>query len=153
MDGFVTFDGGDPRRESLGYVQLFRSGIIEAVADDITHTLDRETTGDRYFTTHYELYLVQHLPKYLECQATLGITPPIWCFLTLAGVKGVRILRQHSNQPLPIDRDVLHLPEAEITDLSANPYEILKPLLDMIWNAAGYPRSFSFDSGGNWSKV
>ncbi len=153
MDGFLRFGGTDPHRESFGYVQFYRNGIIETVADGITTTLTQGEAGPRYFLTCYERDLLQEMPTHLKCLATLGVAAPVWLFVTLAGVKGVGIHRKHDFDHMPpIDRDILYLPEAEIMDLSANPHEVLKPLFDMIWNAAGYPESLSFDSEGNWSE-
>jgi hypothetical protein len=51
-----------------------------------------------------------------------------------------------------IDRDTLVLPEVVIQDLSSKAKDILKPILDLVWNACGYPCSLNFDSNGNWIK-
>jgi len=65
--------------------------------------------------------------------------------------KDVANLRRHAYGAMPpIDRDVLYLSETEISDLSANAYDICRPLFDVIWNAAGFPRSLNFDDQGNW---
>ncbi|MHB8954472.1 MAG: AlbA family DNA-binding domain-containing protein [Pirellulaceae bacterium] len=151
MDGIVTFTGsdyGDGKRRS--YVQLFHNGIIECVSDDIVDN----STGTRCFRRNYEYYLVASLPKYLKCMTDLGISAPVWCFLTLIGVKGVviRLSRTYDPQP-PIDRAMLLLPEIQITDMEATPLDILGPLFDMIWNAAGFPKCLSFNEAGKWHEI
>ena len=43
-----------------------------------------------------------------------------------------------------IDIDVLFLLENIIESYEAHVKDILKPLLDSVWNAYGYPRSLNF---------
>jgi hypothetical protein len=75
----------------------------------------------------------------------LGIHPPIWCFLTLTGVKGTAIGRAAGfARSYPVDRDILYLPEALIDDLSTDTLTVLKPLLNMVWNASGLDQSPNF---------
>ncbi len=153
MDGIAVFTGGDyGEGKRSGYVQLFRNGIIESVSEDIVYSIPSDSTNARYFRRQYEHYLVQSLPKYLKCLEDLGIGPPAWCFLTLIGVKNVaiRLNRSFYNSQQSIDRDTLSLPEIQITDMAAKPLDVLIPLFDMIWNAAGFPKCLSFDSEGVW---
>jgi hypothetical protein len=49
-----------------------------------------------------------------------------------------------------IDRDVLMLPEILVEDLYARAGPLLKPTLDLVWNACGHASSPFFDSAGNW---
>lgn len=153
MDGFLRFGKRGSGDESFGYVQFYRNGIIETVADGIVYARRQGEEELGWLHTLYQRFLLEKVPEYLKCLATLGVAAPVWLFLTLAGVKGVGIKQRNDFDHMPpIDRDTLYLPEAEIMDLSANPYEVLKPLFDMIWNAAGYSESLSFDSEGNWSE-
>ncbi len=48
-----------------------------------------------------------------------------------------------------IDRDELVLPEIAVTDFTVNPFELLKPIFDIVWNAAGWPESHNY-SNGEW---
>ena len=150
MDGIVTHDINDPRSASFSYVQLFRNGIIECVGDEIAGS-GRNESDPKTFITHYEKYLLDVLPEYLSCQQALGIPLPVWLFLTFTGMKGVEIVvgRFRRTNP-PIDREILALPEVEIGDYEQPALSLLKPLYDMLWNAAGYPGTQSFDAAGNW---
>ena len=146
MDGVVFCDSVDHRKQSFGYVQIYRTGVIEVVADDIVNTIPGDQQQIPYFITHYEKYLLDRLPEYLEAQRTLGIPPPVWLFLTLSRVRGMSINRRRDLFPKPpIDRDIL-LPETEIADLAGDSFPIVKPLFDIIWNAAGFPRAVSFNT-------
>jgi hypothetical protein len=152
LDGIVAHWGGGATGNvsNTAYTQLFRNGIIEAAVCDIVGTVT-----DWHFLRikEIEAELPQRLPDYLGCLRALGVQPPIYCFVTLTQVKGVFIADDRCRRlgkPLtpPIDRQVLFLPEALIDDLSVEPSAILTPLFDMIWNAAGYEKSFTSDSDG-----
>jgi hypothetical protein len=61
----------------------------------------------------------------------------------------IKLARDHNPKP-PIDRDDLLLPELEIADYAANPFNTLRPLFDMIWNAGGYPKCLDFNEQGEF---
>jgi len=72
--------------------------------------------------------------------------------ITLVGVKGLLILTGNEvripSSGKPIDRDVLLLPEVSVEEPVLNVGGLLRPALDTIWQACGYPRSFGFDENG-----
>ena len=154
MDGIVRTEHWDSEVPSNGCVQAFRNGIVEVIADDIVFNIPNHPAKTRFYRTHHENYLKKRLPEYLNAQKALGIPLPLWGFLTLAGMKGVRIklVRDHTPKP-PIDRDVLWLPEIQIADYAAQPLITLRPLFDMIWNAGGYPKCLDFDEQGEFVNV
>ncbi len=49
-----------------------------------------------------------------------------------------------------IDRDVLMLPEIVADDLDGPPSLLLKPSLDLVWNACGYSATPHINSAGKW---
>ena len=61
----------------------------------------------------------------------------------------------HFGSPLSVVAlpDKITLPNITIEDFDTlNVYQrALKPIFDAIWNAAGYPKSQSFDQDGNWA--
>jgi hypothetical protein len=87
--------------------QAFRNGIVEVIADDITFTFPDDPSKAPYYRTHHENYLKAKLPEYLSAQKALGIPLPLWCFLTLTGMEGVRIklARDYSLRSSPRVRD------------------------------------------------
>jgi hypothetical protein len=67
-------------------------------------------------------------------------------------MKGVCMFSRDSwRSTVPIDRDILFLPELEITDLNVtDPDELLRPLFDMLWNAAGLANCPCYDQRGKF---
>ena len=146
LDGLLAHWGSRAAEAApnWSYTQAFRNGITEVVVCDIVGT---ENNVRFFWIEEIERELCRGLGDYLGVLRSLGVQPPIWCFLTLAKVKGVHIADQSdrtsgSPQKPPIDREVLYLPEALIEDLATEPATVLGPLLEMIWNAAGYGRDW-----------
>ena len=59
-----------------------------------------------------------------------------------------------SNTPLPrgntIDRDHLLVPEIVIEDIEQSAEQILQPVFDAVWNAAGWDASPNYEPTGEW---
>jgi len=147
IDGVVKHDGVLSPCNAGSYVQFFRSGVIE----DVMCRIVFEQRGLYHFDTFVQLYMMEVFKNRLDFLATLGIQTPVWYFVTLTGVKDAGIYgRWRGRITYPFDRDVLFLPEVEITDFRVDVVQTLRPIFDMIWNAAGYERSLSFDENGDW---
>ena len=153
LDGYVTYAGRNGDSGFRSYTQLFRSGVVESVLGDIARTA--EGGGASLNAAYYELRLTQQhcsMERFMEELHDLEIEPPIWCFLSVLGVKGATILTHHyfPGERREIDRDVLLLPETVIHDLASSSVAILRPSFDLVWNASGYAASPNFDDDGNW---
>lgn len=153
LDGHVTYAHGNQAADCLSYTQLFRNGIVESVLSGIVKPDGQD--GKVLLAAHYEremIYKLQFFNLLLRSLSELGIQPPVWCFLTLTGVKGARIQAQgyYRSEHRSIDRDVLMLPECVIDDMHADAVKTLLPMFDLIWNASGYARSFNFDTDRKW---
>ncbi|MDY0170047.1 MAG: ATP-binding protein [Thermoguttaceae bacterium] len=149
LDGHVNFGGGRPGEASRSYTQVFRNGIIEAVAGDVLEEI-RDGERSAFHPKWCEKHLIAGVKAYLASYQEHRIRPPIGCFLTLIGVKGAIAVAEFGGDVYPIDRDVLSLPELIIADLSSEPTALLRPLFDLMWNAAGCQRSYSYDPDGHW---
>jgi hypothetical protein len=68
--------------------------------------------------------------------------------LSLIGTRGLKMSGVEEGYPIPVDR--LILPEAIVQEFSTPVGKILKPMLDLVWNACGQPASENFDADGNW---
>jgi hypothetical protein len=150
LDGLVNFSGGQLDEKKLGYVQLFRSGAIEA-AESIAYRIDGQPA--EYIDPQYEVEIVDRLPKYLQVLQGLGIAPPVWIGLSMTGVKGLRMYPRSGGLSYTpgIDRDLLVLPDVLVEDLSADPQDFMKPTFDAAWQAAGHYRSYNYNDQGQWS--
>jgi hypothetical protein len=146
LDGFLTYSQ-DREGKVWTYVQLFKSGIIEAVD---TSLLDN---GCKIFST-YEEQLVKSFSIYLSILKNINVEPPIFVFLNMFGVKGYSMglpeqVRTHDT--FPIDRDMLFLPESIVERYDVKAEEVLKPSFDSVWNACGFKRSLNYNEQGEWA--
>ncbi len=136
------------------YAQLFRSGAIE-VADAWAVADKGKGTPDTIPSVAFERYLLEALPGHLALQEKLGVDPPVLVMLSLIGVGGYRMTVSPSafDEGEPIDRDDLVFPEILLEEYETDPRSVaslLRPALDAVWNACGYPRSPNYDPDGRW---
>jgi len=138
LDGFLAFDTTNENNETYSYAQFFRNGIIEAVSGLVLSEggkLDMEYIKNKTNTS---------VSTYLDLLKELNVSLPIYVFLALYEVKGAAIPLSYnivSPKTPRIDRDLLQLPEVAVNRYVASAGEldnILKPIFDAIWNAAGY---------------
>jgi hypothetical protein len=147
IDGAVIFSSEDePPYKS--YNQLYRSGIIEIVS------VFELKEGDRHLIHSHDLEysLIEVTGKCLKALCNLEIEPPIYVFLTLAGIQNY-IFAVGSRLPRgskPLDRDVLSIPEVVIDNYNSEPHTILRPIFDIVWNSFGLEGSLNYDEEGNW---
>jgi hypothetical protein len=151
LDGWVGFIP-NARPGSEFYVQLFRWGAIEAVG----------VVPEPYASPHkgrvdggaVEALIIKAFSKYIEFLAWARIDPPIALGLAVLRARGLKLQRSgivvlpHSEA---FDRDLVVLPEI-VAHEPGQPDQadvILRPLLDTLWQAAGWPRSPHYQ-GGRW---
>lgn len=149
LDGVILLSSHDDQKRVFSYTQVYRTGVIEAV-----NSSGLVVPNERLIPSFtYEDVIVRYLPFCLKALQELGFAPPIVVALTLVNVRGLRMSRDARHEMdtgSPIDRDILVLPETIVEDLATPADKILKPLLDLVWNACGYPESQNFDANGNW---
>ena len=161
-----NFDGvlcdsqlGEPGEGPEGYVQLFRTGVIEA-ADNHAFIEEQSMSAINGHINGYKLDegLIKAVHRYFRLLRELGVEPPIFLLLSLVGVSGYQMLRggvpRHYYSALrPVDRDDLVVPEVMVESLEQDLHSLqrlMRPLLDAVWNAVGLPRSPHYDESGNW---
>lgn len=149
IDGFLGY------RRGKAYAQLFRSGIIEVVDASrfvlFGNEQVRYTSGNEFVGA-----LMRCLPMYLEILREVEVSEPYVFFVSLLGVKGCKFYGTPNEAfdrftSTPFDREDLLLPEVIIED----DWEIkagLRPILDSLWNAAGYSRCLYYDEAGKWKE-
>jgi hypothetical protein len=99
----------------VGYLQIFRNGIVEGVDVSI---LNMDRFPRQIPSMPFEQVLCYALSLYLQTQKALGVDLPIF------------LLR---------DR------------FDPNPAEVMKPIFDAVWNAAGRNGSMYYDAAGKWT--
>lgn len=154
----VNFDGAlvfvnapdDARTEIAGeYRQVFRSGIIEAVHAHLVFDSPGERRIDPEYTKEWLLGSAKDLLAILR---KLKQEPPIIVAASFLGVRGSRIpVRTESFEGrlgYPIDRDVLDIPEVLLESYPDNQdlLDLLRPILDTLWNAAGHLRWYGYEA-------
>ena len=143
FDGYFASNKLIASSSSYSYVQFFHSGIIEAV--DTRLLMEEHFEG-----TRYDSGLVNKLTHFLDLQKQLGVEPPFFVMVGLLGVSGRRIIHKSQLGNFEIDKEYLLIQETVVNSFQDDSPEIMKPILDAIWNAAGWPQSQSYDDNGKW---
>jgi hypothetical protein len=148
LDGFVLLGGqagNTPEYES--YIQVFRSGVVEAVNSSILEG----NASNLIPSAYYERAIEASLGSILGFLQKVDVESPLALMLTLSGVKGLTMAldpRWMAFRSHTIDRDLLLLPEVIVQEYDRSAKEILKPLFTMVWQAAGFDRNYNYDQQG-----
>ncbi|MFZ0889265.1 MAG: ATP-binding protein [Candidatus Binataceae bacterium] len=142
LEGRVVFPaayGGRPAGRS--YVQIYRSGIVEALwllpfvprHDQESHQELAFIQGDGWVPD-----LLRLLPEYLAGLSKLGVAPPFFLFFSFLSIQRFHLVGPGlSRTSRPFDRDQILLPEIYVETLPSDVRPLLRRPLDMLWNAAG----------------
>ncbi len=160
LEGIYGIDRNNTRAYS--YFQVFRNGIIEFVDGDLVD-------GDGVLSAlYFERQLFNEiLPRIATFQKGLGVNPPYYVMLTLLGIGNLKLSltrsqkerlgktvgdsMYHRHEHVQFDRPSCMFPEIAIESLeSENIHSQMRSVLDMVWQAAGLPRSFSYTEDGTW---
>lgn len=144
LEGIVSVATFDGDHNSIGYLQIYRNGIFEAVDSDLL-TGKYSTKGIPEMS--YELMLAEGVGRYLQYMRTLGVEPPILIFNTLIGVKGLYLAE---NSDIKFYRDILRLPQVRIESYNIELPEVMKPIFDRLCNAGGLYHSPNYDENSDW---
>lgn len=151
FDGFFLFHR--PQSSSIfeSYVQVFRTGAVEAVDSRSMRPSDgKKLIAGNYFEQH----ISSALHNYLKLEEELQLQPPLFVMLSLVGVMGYKMYTgPFSDDNDPIDRDTLFLPDIIVESYDTPAATIFRPAFDALWQAAGFGRSPSYDDNGNWKKT
>lgn len=149
LDGFVVHTlATHPNPNS--YVQLLRSGGIEAGSGRLISGLDRQGARN-YYPINIERAVIGAFSRFAGLWRLVGIDAPVMCALTLTGLQGCRFVTTGSFgfTEATVDRDPLFIPETIVQTL--DPADAaLRPLLDVLWNSGGWPGSPHYDDAGHW---
>jgi len=141
LDGILAYLQRQNMPVAAKYIQIFRNGIIEIVDTSILGN-DKKIPSEEF-----EDDMVYKLKNCLFLYRHMKIEPPLFIFLSLLNVLDYHMeVRRYVKTPTgikphPIDRENLIIPEIMIENFDIDPSSALKPIFDMVWNAAGWPRS------------
>lgn len=143
VDGFVA-------ASEEAYVQIFRSGCVEAVqVFPSGHYLEGIP---RLPALGFERKVLAHIRGGKQVLRLLTVEPPIVMMLSFLGVKGWRmgLPPGYSSSARDVfDRDPLFISETLLHTFDKTDVVDAKPLLDGAWNAAGWPGSIYYDEQAN----
>ena len=159
---FYNFEGmyeGSYAIESP-YYQVFRNGSLEFTTDLIQHV------ENEIFAAEIGQYIAEHfVPRVLEWHDSLKVSPPMFYMLSVLNVRDQKMtMRQRggfvhagsrdSSEIRPIsDKDHLLATEVHIDAHERDVAKLmrnLRPALDAVWQASGWPEAKGYDAEGNW---
>jgi hypothetical protein len=157
IDGLVSNTWPNQSGVSKAYLQIFKNGIIESVDSwSFVHRVPRDSQDSARFLSinYFETGCIEALDRFLHIYKKLNVETPIYLFLTLAGVSGVKLLEIdpfYARENAPIDRDVVLVPEVCIGNYERRPHAILKDIFDSVWNACGREKSPNYNDDGSYA--
>lgn len=153
--GYVRPNGLEESSRNLdGYIQVFRNGAVECVE---TVYMAEHSIENAILLETLEHIIITYLETALLIQKNLGVSLPIVIMVSVLGVKDTvltmdrrRAFRHSDHRSIPLYQDRLLIPDTLVEDYETDPRIAAKPILDILWNAAGWDRSLSYDEHGNW---
>ena len=147
IDGLYTHSAVH-HESSTGYLQIFRNGTVEAV--DAQLIPSQLPYPDGVPSVLFPRKLFAYMTRLMQLYELLEVEPPYALFVSLLGVRGIRldvhVSRDRNLRPL--DRDVLMLPEIVIDTRTFEPNVKLRPLLDTLWQSFGAHGYTNYDESG-----
>lgn len=140
-DGFAAYSTGRVENKIYAYDQIFRNGIYEAYTASFLYPADQG--GQKFMFLYGKEFVKNVLTKItsaFELLKYFEIEPPFFISLSFYGLQNSRI-NDNYNISNEFVRTELHLPQIVIPQYESKIYEHLKPILDILWQAAGIPNS------------
>jgi hypothetical protein len=165
LHGLLVSCGPDPYSDTyVGYVQLYRNGMIEA----IDSSLLKPTTqlhGRRYNKPvkklgmwFVEKNIIDSCEMYLKTLEKIGVNLPIFLYISFTHMKGYKIsLDPYRDSFINGDSDTtkideILLPRIKIDSFKIEIEEKLKTSFDIFWNVFNQPSSRNYDENGRFIK-
>jgi hypothetical protein len=150
FDGYLSYSQFQKSPTAQTYTQFYRNGIVEAV-----EAFMLGDSGKTIPSVLYEEELIESTSNYLKVLRGYSVEPPIAIMVSLSGVKGYTMdVDKHKywrSENNPIEKDLLVVPEVLMERYEDNVDEVMKPIFDSIWNAAGWIGSLNYVNG-HWRR-
>jgi hypothetical protein len=151
LDGYVRYYRDGER--AAAYSILFRNGIIEAVKVFVPQPRGANIPEQLIPSSSLGEDLRVAVKRYFGVLKACGIDPPAVLFLSLLGVHDYVFAVAKTWGPFHrADRSNIALPEVIVDSFDADPDRLLKPILDVLWNAFGLERCTLYDENGIWRR-
>lgn len=154
VESLVNLDGAAGTRNLLengtnGYTLLFRNGFIET-----TWVLGSNSPTDQAVLPGgaFEDYIAQFIAAAREEFAHWGLAAQAIAMLSVvdADIVTLAVKYDYEVQRGRFDRKVLAVPDVEIAG-KGPAHDELKPLLDLVWQSAGFEGSPHYGEDGKWT--
>ena len=133
--------------------QMFRNGALEFVDAEIARKNDQGWHLDAKMLGEESIRMAA---SFLKTHAALDLPPPCLLLVSLLGVRDCFLAdEQHAfillrrQQQGRFEREIGPLPDVLVDDYGADVPTLLRPILDMVSQAAGYDGSPLFDHERN----
>jgi Putative DNA-binding domain len=150
IDGLLAFSPTAQGNDA--YAQLFRNGILE-----IAIRLGEWNPHGKLVlpSLAFEEDTFAQTKAALAALDLLSVSRPVAMMISFTGVRGwqmgIRDPYGTRGGKGGFDRDPLLVPELILQSLEVESVpKLIKPLIDAVWNAAGYARSDYYDEKGDW---
>lgn len=153
MDGvYFSYDSGDDNREDCAYTQIFRDGIVEAVASG--YMISRSEYKNFVPWKRLNRDVFEALPRYLTGLTELEVNAPYAVMISMLNFKdaAIEIGDFFKDKMILTDREDIIAPEVllQTNKLDGEWHHIIRPSINAIYNAFGLLEAPDFDENGNW---
>ncbi len=135
---------------NISHTMVFRNGTIEFL-DQQTFAYGKAKRLVPYETFHQTVF--QCLCAGLQLYREGYLDPPFAISLALGHISGYSLPSFSIRfSPVPVEEDTIQTEPVLQYDIPEDQPGILKPLLDVVWNAFGFIRCRSYDENGNFTR-
>jgi len=140
LDGFATFSG-HMNKSISSYVQLFRNGIIEIYSSGLILEQESNTQSYNYIYESHLYDIFESIKQSLTIQEKLEIESPFFICISLHGIYKSELILNNNRVSKPFMTDEIFFPSVLIPNYETDIRQSLKPIFDMLWQAAGWNKS------------
>jgi hypothetical protein len=151
LDGVVVYPGGRFDEEHYGYAQVFRTGAMESASLGGGGSQRYPSEEKKFYVWSLEMtkFFRERTGAFLSLATEHGLSGPAVISFSLLHVTnyelGIDSGHRFRNSPVA-DREHLVAPELWIENLEAAEIdEVVRPLLDTLWQGFGVERCLDFD--------
>jgi hypothetical protein len=137
-----------PADESGRCLTVFRDGKVEL----LERVPVNQTRSHAISELDLERNVIDYLSQLQATQRRLGINPPVAIFLSLLNARwhnlNITEISNRWNNGHEIEQHPLLIPGVRADSFDADGTQILRPVFDGLWLAAGWPRSMNYNDAG-----